>query len=52
MSRNEDDFGFEETKSTILDYFLMFKEIKWAVVTTIGVSVGIILSVIEKYPID
>ena len=46
MSRNEDDFGFEETKSTILDYFLMFKEIKWAVVTTIGVSVGIILSVI------
>ena len=37
------NFGFEETKSTVLDYFLMFKQVKWAVGTTIVVSITIFL---------
>lgn len=43
MSNDGSNFGFEETKSTILDYFLMFKEVKWVVASTIGVSIVIFL---------
>jgi len=43
------NFGFEETKSTILDYFLMFKEVKWAVATTIVVSAILMLIVIGLF---
>lgn len=43
MPNNDVNFGFEETKSTVLDYFLMFKEVKWAVATTIGVSIILFL---------
>ena len=49
---NEDiNFGFEETKSTILDYFLMFKQVKWAVATTIAVSIAIFLITIGLFDI-
>jgi|APSaa5957512535_1039671.scaffolds.fasta_scaffold07363_6 hypothetical protein len=46
MPDNDINFGFEETKSTILDYFLMFKEVKWAVATTMVVSIAIVLIII------
>lgn len=42
MSSDEEDFGFEETKSTILDYFVMFQRAKWAVITTIACSLLIL----------
>lgn len=42
MSSDEEDFGFEETKSTILDYFVMFQRAKWAVITTIASSLLIL----------
>ncbi len=51
MPNDDVDFGFEETKSTILDYFLMFQEVKWAVITTIGTSIALILLVIGLFSI-
>ncbi|MCV0411391.1 hypothetical protein [Nitrosarchaeum sp.] len=51
MSMEDNDVGFEETKSTILDYFLMFKETKWVVISTIGVSITIFLVVIGLFNI-
>jgi len=51
MPNDDADIGLEETKSTILDYFLMFKEVKWAVATTIGVSIVIFLIVIGLFNI-
>ena len=49
MPDEDINFGFEETKSTILDYFLMFKQVKWAVVTTMVVSVAIFLITIGLF---
>lgn len=46
MPDNDMNFGFEETKSTILDYFLMFKQVKWAVATTMIASIAILLLII------
>ena len=43
---DKDEFGFEETKSAILDYFLLVKETKWIVGTTIGVSILILLLIV------
>ena len=49
MSNDNANFGFEETKSTILDYFLMFKEVNWAVTTTIGSSIILFLVIIGLF---
>lgn len=49
MTKEDKDFGFEETKSTVLDYFLMFREVKWAVISTLGVSIVIFLLVIGLF---
>ncbi len=47
MSDNDD--SFEETKSTILDYFIMFKQVKWAVATTMIASIAILLIIIGLF---
>lgn len=51
MSSKSNDFGFEDTKSTILDYFLMFRDVKWAVVSTLGVSVVVFLLILGLFNI-
>jgi len=49
MSNDDSDFGFEETKSTVLDYFLLFKQVKWAVATTLFVSIAIFLILVGLF---
>lgn len=49
MANDDADSGFEETKSTILDYFIMFKQVKWAVATTMIASIAILLIIIGLF---